>query len=103
MLSERKDKLIEAVSTVYDPEIPVNIYELGLIYDITEDDDGNVKILMSLTAPNCPEAERLPEMVKNAVMSVEGVNTVNVEITFEPPWTPEKMSSGAKIALDMLY
>ncbi len=103
MPSNRKNKIIDAIKTVYDPEIPINIYEMGLIYNI-EDNDGDIKILMSLTAPNCPEAERLPFMVKKAIKEyVEDAKSVEVEITFEPAWTPDRMSEEAKIAMEMLY
>ncbi|MDR2084642.1 MAG: iron-sulfur cluster assembly protein [Bacteroidales bacterium] len=102
MPSERKNNIIEALKKVYDPEIPVNVYDLGLIYDII-DNDGDVKIVMTLTAPNCPVAEILPLNVKDAAMAVDGVKNVDIEITFEPAWSPEKMSDAAKIALDMLY
>lgn len=101
-----KNDIIEAVSKVYDPEIPVNIYELGLVYNIdidNKEDGAIVDILMTLTSPNCPEAERLPVVVKNEVMLVEGVKKVNINITFEPPWSQDKMSVSAKLALDMLY
>ena len=102
----QKNDIIEALSRVYDPEIPVNIYELGLIYEIdldNQEDGAIVDILITLTNPNCPEAERLPVMIKNEVMSVEGVKKANVNITFEPPWTEDKMSVSAKLALDMLF
>ncbi len=102
-LSDKENEIVEALKKVYDPEIPVNIYDMGLIYDVTEN-DGDVKVLMSLTAPNCPEAERLPEIVKNTlVMNIPDLKSVNVEVTFEPAWQPSMMSDEAKIAMDMLF
>ena len=102
--SEIKNKIIDAIREVYDPEIPVNIYEMGLVYNVDVDDNGVATILMTLTAPNCPEAETLPNMVKNTIMSnVKELTDVKVDITFEPPWSPEKMSTAAKLALDMIY
>lgn len=90
-----------ALSEVYDPEIPVNINELGLIYEIKINDDSSVFILMTMTAPNCPVAESLPVEVKDKVKSIPGVKDVQVEITWEPPWTPERMSEAAKLQLGM--
>lgn len=102
-LSDKENEIVEALKKVYDPEIPVNIYDMGLIYDVTEN-DGDVKVLMSLTAPNCPEAERMPELVKNTlVMNIPDLKSVNVEVTFEPAWQPSMMSDEAKIAMDMLF
>jgi FeS assembly SUF system protein len=102
MPSQLKNKITDAIKTIFDPEIPINIYELGLIYDITEK-DGDVKILMTLTAPNRPEAEHLPQAVKEAVSEIDGVKNVIIELTFEPAWSEDKMSDAAKVALDMLY
>ncbi|MCX7697318.1 MAG: SUF system Fe-S cluster assembly protein [Bacteroidales bacterium] len=96
-----KDKIIEVLKNIYDPEIPVNIYDLGLIYDIQIGDEGNVKLLMTLTAPNCPIAESLPNQIRRAVMQIEGVQDVWVELTFDPPWTPEKMSDEARMILNL--
>ena len=96
------DRVVEAISDVYDPEIPVDIYKLGLIYGIDLSDEGDAKITMTLTAPNCPAAQTLPEEVKEKVASVEGVREAEVEITFDPPWTPEKMDDAAKLVLNIL-
>lgn len=100
--SSLQDKIIEAVKTVYDPEIPVNIYELGLIYDIDIDDDNNVHINMTLTAPGCPVADILPGQVATVVRQLEEVNEVKVDLVFDPPWTMERMSEEAKLTLNML-
>lgn len=96
-----EDAVVEALRGVYDPEIPVNIYDLGLIYDIKVQDSGNVDISMTLTAPACPVAGSLPGEVAQAVANVEGVGEVEVKLTWEPPWTPANMSEVAKVALDM--
>lgn len=102
-LVERKivaeSAIVGMLKTVYDPEVPVNIYEMGLIYDIIIDDEFNVKILMTLTAPNCPVAESLPAEVREAVMRVEGLREVSVEVVFDPPWSMEMMSDEAKLEL----
>lgn len=97
-----KDRIIEVLKTCYDPEIPVDIYELGLIYDINVDPAGNVKIVMTLTTPFCPVAESLPREVEEKVRNIEGVREVEVEVTFDPPWTPERMSEKAKLELGFL-
>ena len=97
-----ENAVIEAMKTVYDPEIPVNIYDLGLIYEIKIDDKGEVKIDMSLTAPGCPVAGDLPGWVADAVANVEGIGEVEVTLVWEPGWTPELMSEDAKLALDMM-
>jgi len=97
-----KDKIIEALKTVYDPEIPVDIWELGLIYDIRIHDDNTVNVLMTLTSPNCPVAESLPLEVEDKVKSVEGVVDCVLELTFDPPFTPDMMSEEAKFVLDMM-
>jgi FeS assembly SUF system protein len=97
-----EEQVIDALKTVYDPEIPVNIYELGLIYDIDIDTEGNTKIAMTLTAPGCPVAGSMPEWVRSAVASVPGVESTEVEMVWEPPWTPEMMSMRAKLELNML-
>lgn len=95
-------EVVEAMRTVYDPEIPVNIYDLGLIYECDIADNGNVKIEMSLTAPGCPVAGEMPGMVADAVAGAEGVGEVNVKLVWEPAWTPERMSEDAKLALGMM-
>lgn len=98
-----KDKVIEQIKTVYDPEIPVNIFELGLIYEVNvQEENGYVHVLMTLTAPACPAAEILPEEVTEKVGQVEGVTEAKVEITFEPAWNMEMMSDEAKLELGML-
>jgi len=97
-----KDKVLEALKNVYDPEIPVDIYELGLIYEINVFPVNNVYILMTLTSPNCPAAETIPEEVKQNVQAIEGVNDVNVEITFDPPYSQDMMSEAAKLELGFL-
>lgn len=91
--------IIAALKTVYDPEIPADIYELGLIYKVEVDDDRNVAINMTLTAPGCPVAGEMPGWVQNAVGAVEGVSDVDVEMVFDPPWTPDRMSEEAQVAL----
>jgi FeS assembly SUF system protein len=93
--------IVGALKTVYDPEIPADIYELGLIYKIDVDDDRNVEVDMTLTAPGCPVAGEMPAWVENAVASVEGVGQVKVNLVFDPPWTVERMSDEAKLALNM--
>lgn len=95
------DDLIGAIKTVYDPEIPVDIYELGLIYKIDVSDDRDIDIDMTLTAPGCPVAGEMPQWVSDAVSSVDGVGDVKVNLVFDPPWTPERMSDEAKVALNM--
>jgi FeS assembly SUF system protein len=94
--------VIEAVSSVYDPEIPVNIYELGLIYDVSVSDARDVDIVMTLTSPMCPVAESLPIEVESRVRGVDDVNDVHVELTWEPPWTPEMMTEAAKLELGFM-
>lgn len=94
-------KLVAALKTVYDPEIPVDIYELGLIYKVDVADNKDVAVEMTLTAPGCPVAGEMPEMVKTALEGVEGIGRVTVNMVFEPPWTPEKMSDEAKLELNM--
>ena len=95
------DDIIAGLKTVYDPEIPSDIYELGLIYKIDIGDDRTVKIDMSLTSPNCPSAQELPVMVENAVASVPGVKDVKVEVVWDPPWDPSPMSDEARLVLNM--
>jgi FeS assembly SUF system protein len=92
----------EQIKTVYDPEIPVNIYDLGLIYKIDVKDDYSVNVIMTLTAPNCPVADSLPEEVKQKVAAVDGVKSAEVELTFDPPWTKEMMSEEAMLELGLL-
>ena len=94
--------IIEALKTVYDPEIPVNIYDLGLIYDVKIDDDFFADVSMTLTAPGCPVAETFPGIVENAVKGVTGVSDAKVELTFDPPWTQANMSDEAKLELGMI-
>ena len=96
------NKIIKTIKTIFDPEIPVDIYELGLIYDVIINEDFDVKILMTLTTPNCPVAETLPVDVKEKVKTVNGINEVEVEITFEPPWSQDLMSDEAKLELGIL-
>ena len=97
-----KPRVIEALSTIFDPEIPVNIYELGLIYDVIVDANHAVKVEMTLTAPNCPAAQILPGEVKTKVGAVEGVSEAHVEVVWEPPWSMDRMSEAAKLQLGML-
>jgi FeS assembly SUF system protein len=100
-LNKLTDDIIAGLKTVYDPEIPADIYELGLIYKIDIGDDRSVKIDMSLTSPNCPSAQELPVMAENAVASVPGVRDVKVEIVWDPPWDPSRMSDEARLVLNM--
>ena len=97
-----EEKVTAVLKDIYDPEIPVNIYELGLIYRVDAPPDGNVKITMTLTAPNCPAAQTLPAEVKYKSEAVDGVKSADVEVTFDPQWTPDKMSDAAKLALNIL-
>ena len=96
------EEIIRILKTVYDPEIPVDIYELGLIYDVQISGEADVKIIMTLTTPNCPVAETLPQEVKDKVKAVENVNEVDLELTFEPSWNKDMMSEEAKFELGML-
>ena len=96
-----KSKVIERIKKIYDPEIPVNIYELGLIYKIDVDEKNNVNIDMTLTSPNCPVAESLPNEVKENIKKVEGVSDVNLNLVWEPPWNKDKMSEAAKLELNL--
>ena len=96
-----KDNIIKNLHTVYDPEIPVDIYELGLIYDLKVHSEGLVDIIMTLTSPNCPVAEILPEQVKKAAKKAKGVKDVKLKLVFEPPWNPDMMSEAAKVELNM--
>ncbi|MGX1928192.1 DUF59 domain-containing protein [Flagellimonas sp. 2504JD4-2] len=99
---ELGEKIVRVLKTIYDPEIPVDIYELGLIYDVFVNEDNDVKILMTLTSPNCPVAETLPVEVEEKVKSLDELKDVEVEITFDPPWTQELMSEEAKLELGLL-
>lgn len=101
-LNRITDDLIAALKTVYDPEIPVDIYELGLIYKVDIDDDRKVDIDMTLTAPGCPVAGDMPGWIENAARTVEGIEDVEVRLTFDPPWDPSRMSDEARLALNML-
>ncbi len=94
-----RERIIEACKNVHDPEIPVNIYELGLIYDVIIDASRNVKVNMTLTSPSCPSAQELPLEVRGRVAVIPGVNDVEVDVVFDPPWTPAKMSESAKVQL----
>lgn len=96
------EKIVEVVKTIYDPEIPVDIYELGLIYDVFVNEDMDVKVLMTLTSPNCPVAETLPMEVEEKIRSIEEVRNAEVEITFDPTWTQDMMSEEAKLELGFL-
>ncbi len=101
-LNRITDDLIAAFKSVYDPEIPVDIYELGLIYKVDIDDDRKVDIEMTLTAPGCPVAGDMPGWIENAARTVEGITDVEVRLTFDPPWDPSRMSDEARLALNML-
>jgi FeS assembly SUF system protein len=98
-LARMTDDIVAALKTVYDPEIPADIYELGLIYKIDIEDDRSVKIDMTLTAPGCPVAGEMPGWVQNAVGAVEGISDVDVKMVFDPPWTPDRMSEEAQVAV----
>ncbi len=100
-MSDIKNKIIEEIKKIYDPEIPVNIYELGLIYKIEIDKKKNVNIDMTLTSPNCPVAESLPNQVKENIMKMEGVSDVKLNLVWEPPWDKDKMSEAAKLELNL--
>src|SRR5262245_55798307 len=101
MMEDIQSRIIEVLKTVFDPEIPVNIYELGLIYDISISPENAVAIRMTLTAPNCPVAESLPIEVRDKVRAVPGVTDSTVEMVFDPPWDPSRMSDAAKLELGM--
>jgi FeS assembly SUF system protein len=96
------EKIVRVLKTIFDPEIPVDIYELGLIYDVFVNEDNDVKILMTLTTPNCPVAETLPQEVKEKVRELDEVNEVELELTFDPPWTRDLISEEAKLELGFL-
>lgn len=99
---ELKDKIIQELKTCYDPEIPVDVYELGLIYEVNVDPGNNVELIMTLTSPSCPVAESLPAEIEEKARGVEGVNSVKLELVFDPPWDMEMMSEEAKLELGML-
>ena len=101
-MNELGENIVKVLKTIFDPEIPVDIYELGLIYDVFVNESRDVKILMTLTSPNCPVAETLPMEVKEKVSSINMVNDVEIELTFDPPWDKDMMSEEAKLELGML-
>ncbi|MFD2698318.1 SUF system Fe-S cluster assembly protein [Mesonia sediminis] len=101
-VNELGEKVVKVIKTIYDPEIPVDIYELGLIYDVFVNEDYEVKVLMTLTTPNCPVAESLPQEVEEKIKSIDLVKDAEVEITFDPPWSQDLMSEEAKLELGML-
>jgi len=98
---ELKEKIIEEIKKIYDPEIPVNIYDLGLIYDIKVEDKNTAKVKMTLTSPNCPVAESLPKEVKDGIMQVEGIDNVDLDLVWDPPWDKDMMSEAAKLELNL--
>ena len=100
-MSDIKNKVIEEIKKIFDPEIPVNIYELGLIYKVEVDNENKVNIDMTLTSPNCPVAESLPKEVKDNIMNVDGVSDVKLNLVWEPPWDKDKMSEAAKLELNL--
>ena len=100
-MSDIKEKIISEIKKIYDPEIPVNIYELGLIYKIEIKNENKVLIEMTLTSPNCPVAESLPNAVKNNILKIEEINEVDLKVVWDPPWTKEKMSEIAKLELNL--
>ena len=102
-LDRLSTEIVAALKTVYDPEIPADIYELGLIYKVDIDDDRNVAVEMTLTAPGCPVAGEMPIWVQNAILGVAGIKEVKVEIVFDPPWDQSRMSEEARVALNMFY
>ena len=101
IMSDLKDKVISEIKKIYDPEIPVNIYELGLIYKIEIDNDKKVDIEMTLTSPNCPVAESLPNSVKDNILKIDGIKDVNLKLVWDPPWSKDKMSEAAKLELNL--
>jgi len=98
---ELKDQIIDEIKKIYDPEIPVNIYELGLIYDIKVENKNTAKVKMTLTSPNCPVAESLPKEVKDSIMQVEGIDKVDLDLVWDPPWDKSMMSEAAKLELNL--
>lgn len=99
---ELLSQVLEAIKTIYDPEIPVNIFDLGLVYDIKVGKGGKVEVVMTLTTPACPMAEEIPEQVRTAVLGVAGVSEVKVELVWDPPWDPSKMTEDARLALGIV-
>ena len=100
-MNDLKEKVIKEIKKIYDPEIPVNIYELGLIYKIEIIDEKKVNIDMTLTTPNCPVADSLPKLVKNNILKIEGISDVDLNLVWDPPWTKDKMSEVAKLELNL--
>ena len=100
-MSDLKDKVIKEIQKIYDPEIPVNIYELGLIYDVKINNKNEVSVKMTLTTPNCPVAESLPKEVKDSIMNVDGVDKVDLDLVWDPPWDKSMMSEAAKLELNL--
>ncbi len=100
-MNNLKDRIIGEIKKIYDPEIPVNIYELGLIYKIEINDDNKVFIEMTLTSPNCPVAESLPNSVKENILKIDGIKDVDLKLVWDPPWTKDKMSEAAKLELNL--
>ena len=100
-MSELKEKVISEIKKIYDPEIPVNIYELGLIYKVEIDENNKVNVEMTLTSPNCPVAESLPNNVNENIMKVEGITDVDLKLVWDPPWSKDKMSEAAKLELNL--
>ena len=100
-MSDLREEVIKEIKKIYDPEIPINIYELGLIYKIEIIDEKKVKIDMTLTTPNCPVADSLPKMVKNNILKIDGISDVDLNLVWDPPWTKDKMSEAAKLELNL--
>ena len=98
---ELRDKIIAEIKKIYDPEIPINIYELGLIYDVKVENKNTAKVKMTLTSPNCPVAESLPKEVKDGIMQVEGIDKVDLDLVWDPPWDKSMMSESAKLELNL--
>ena len=101
IMDDLKNKVISEIKKIYDPEIPVNIYDLGLIYKIEIEEENNVVIEMTLTSPNCPVAESLPNSVKDNILKIDEINDVNLKLVWDPPWTQDKMSEAAKLELNL--
>lgn len=101
-VQQLKSRIVQVMKTVYDPEIPVDIYELGMVYEVHADEEGHAKVVMTLTSPNCPVADSLPAEVQDKLVSVPGVESGEVELVWDPPWTPDKMSEAAKLELGMM-
>jgi FeS assembly SUF system protein len=101
-IEDLKEKVVQAIKLVYDPEIPIDVYELGLIYEITIYPVNNVYVLMTLTSPNCPSAEFIPSEVKDKIQQIQGINNVELELTFDPPYAQDMMSEAAKLELGFL-